>query len=237
MKVIQWGSAEMSKIGKKTIGKSCAAFKLYLLLFQMKPGMLLIVTLVVVGLQGIPLHEFLESNGFGHLLQIFEAQEVGITHIVGLSNEELRELGVVTIGGRHNIRAAAALAVVGGEVETEGGGDDAGEEEAGQAAGEAAEVEEEYELLFVEKKSSTGKTFHSFLHGFHKFKRKAVKEKGRAYFSCTAPGCTALMKAEYLSKATMNEEEPVPDLMSVPPPQAHTLRDGSIHPPMVSCHF
>ena len=66
-----------------TIGQDFGAIDNLILLFQMKISLAI---LVLVGLQGLLMEVFLEANGFGHL-QNFEAEEVGITQVVDLSNE------------------------------------------------------------------------------------------------------------------------------------------------------
>ena len=119
-------------------------------------------------------------------------------------------------------------------VEQEGGAD--GQEQ--RVGGEELEVEPaQHDLHLVVTKSATGKIFHSFLHGYYKFKRKATKPNGAAYFSCTAPGCKAGMRADYSSRQNQDLEEPIPDLSSLSAVEAHVLPDGTPHPIQVIGYY
>ena len=51
--------------------------------------------------------EFLNNAGFGHLVDIFQVEEVEINHIPTLDNATLSQLGISTIGARCRIRLAA----------------------------------------------------------------------------------------------------------------------------------
>ena len=121
----------------------------------MKVGILLVL-LLAVGLPAPSLCHLLESNGFAHLVEKFEAEDIGLGHIVDLTNAEFSELGVVTIGGRHNLRAAARVTLLdpeyGGNVAQEGRREvedgqqqefDVGSEPVGEEVEENREHEEE----------------------------------------------------------------------------------------------
>ena len=118
-------------------------------------------------------------------------------------------------------------------VEQEGGAN--GQEQ--RVGGEELEVEPAHDLHLVVTKSATGKIFHSFLHGYYKFKRKVTKPNGAAYFSCTAPGCKAGMRADYSSKQNQDLEQPIPDLSSLSAVEAHVLPDGTPHPIQVIGYY
>ena len=60
-----------------------------------------------------------------------------------------------------------------------------------------------------------------------------MKLNGRAYFDCSFPGCRAGLEADYTDKESSNSEEPVPDLATLDPPEAHVGRDGLQHPVQV----
>ena len=109
----------------------------------------------------------------------------------------------------------------GGEVGAEGGGEE-GAEEGGEEGGEIFF----YKILAVKGK----KVFHHFLDKFYRYDRKWVKRNGRAYFTCSARGCSARMCATYTSKDSMDDEEPESDLATLTPHHLHLLRDGTQHP-------
>ena len=50
------------------------------------------------------LGQFLTDNGLGHLKESFVEQEVEVRQLVGMSDQNLMELGVRTIGARMRIR-------------------------------------------------------------------------------------------------------------------------------------
>ena len=79
----------------------------------------------------------------------------------------------------------------------------------------------------------TGKVWHTFFFQYYKLCRRKVKPNGRAYFDCSFPGCRAGLKADYTDKESSNSEEPVPDLATLDPPEAHVGRDGLQHPVQV----
>ena len=65
--------------------------------------------LVISGGGGVndQLGQFLTDNGLGHLKESFVEQEVEVRQLVGMSDQNLMELGVRTIGARMRIRSAA----------------------------------------------------------------------------------------------------------------------------------
>jgi hypothetical protein len=203
--------------------------------------------------------KFLRQAGFEENIERFKEEEVEIQQIARLHDDALKDLGIRTIGARMRIRDAAETwmdssqargpGVEGGQggVEEDGGQqenvqivvnleEEAQEEEDGEGKEEEGEEEEEErQLLFYTSRSANGKKiFHHFLNNFYKFNRRKVKKNGRAYFHCSVEGCKASVKANYTSKATMNDEEPVPDLPTLDRPSAHVFGDGTAHPIQVS---
>ena len=65
--------------------------------------------LVISGGGGVndQLGQFLTDNGLGHLKESFVEQEVEVRQLVGMSDQNLMELGVRTISARMRIRSAA----------------------------------------------------------------------------------------------------------------------------------
>ena len=68
-----------------------------------------LIFLVISGGGGVndQLGQFLTDNGLGHLKESFVEQEVEVRQLVGMSDQNLMELGVRTIGARMRIRSAA----------------------------------------------------------------------------------------------------------------------------------
>ena len=66
----------------------------------MKVGILLVLFLAV-GTPAPSLRHLLESNGLAHLVEKFEAEDIGLGHIEELTNVELSEFGIAT--GPQNI--------------------------------------------------------------------------------------------------------------------------------------
>ena len=65
--------------------------------------------LVISGGGGVndQLGQFLTDNGLGHLKESFVEQEVEVRQLVEMSDQNLMELGMRTIGARMRIRSAA----------------------------------------------------------------------------------------------------------------------------------
>ena len=152
---------------------------------------------------------------------------------------------MVEEGGRDEERGAveARGEEDGGErveqVEGEAGGEGGGVEVAGGEVGgvEEAGGEGREEPIFYKTISVNGKrVFHYFLDKFYRFDRKKVKPNGRAYFTCSMRPCSAKMCADYQSKDTMEEVDPVPDMDTITPHHLHLMPDGSPHPIEVSTH-
>ena len=66
----------------------------------------LLIFLVISGGGGVNdlLGQFLTDNGLGHLKESFVEQEVEVRQLVGMSDQNLMELGVRTISARMRIR-------------------------------------------------------------------------------------------------------------------------------------
>ena len=65
-----------------------------------------LIFLVISGGGGVndQLGRFLTDNGLGHLKESFVEQEVEVRQLVGMSDQNLMELGVRTISARMRIR-------------------------------------------------------------------------------------------------------------------------------------
>ena len=65
-----------------------------------------LIFLVISGGGGVndQLGQFLTDNGLGHLKESFVEQEVEVRQLVGMSDQNLMELGVRTISARMRIR-------------------------------------------------------------------------------------------------------------------------------------
>ena len=130
----------------------------------------------------------------------------------------MEERGEEDGGERAEQVEGAAGGEAGGESGGEGGGEGGGEEP-----------------MFY--KTVNGKrVFHHFLDKFYRFDRRKVKSNGRAYFTCSMRPCSAKMCADYQSKETMEEVDPVPDMVTLTPHHLHLMPDGSPHPIEVRTH-
>ena len=176
-----------------------------------------ILLLLAVGLSYHDETEFLTEAGFPHLVDSFRSEEIIMRMMHRLSNLELTELGLTTMGARMRFREAVESWVA-----RDAAQDDPGEASAEadghvvpevhqEAAAEvhqvaAAEVPEENvpavvevegvinnerDVIFYTKTLSTGRVVHYFLDHFYRFDRNKIKPNGRAYFQCSVRGCRA----------------------------------------------
>ena len=84
------------------------------------PGcwLLLLLGLAWVALPS-PIDDFLEKNGFGDVKEKFLTEGVTLQVVGVLTDDDLRQMGLVTIGRRRLFNIAAASVVQGGEREEE----------------------------------------------------------------------------------------------------------------------
>ena len=177
-----------------------------------------ILLLLAVGLSYHDETEFLTEAGFPHLVDSFRSEEIAMRMMHRLSNLELTELGLNTMGARIRFREAVESWVArddpgeASEVRQDAAAevpqDAAGEvhqdaatevhqdaevpEEIAPAVEEVEEViENERDVIFYSKTLSTGRVVHYFLDHFYRFDRNKVKPNGRAYFQCSVRGCRA----------------------------------------------
>ena len=86
------------------------------------------------------------------------------------------------------------------------------------------------EMKFISTTSGNGKIYHHFSNNLYKFDRQKVSIKGRASFTCSVRGCKAYLKANYTSKETTDQEEPLIDKSTVLLFSSHILENGRVHP-------
>ena len=165
--------------------------------FSQYLSMMLAVPVVLVALLSLGLAlppnireeaRFLETNGFGHLIGNFEAEEITFNYFDRLTDDQLQQLGVTTMGSRIRFRDALSTwtehetdqqqgGVEGVEVQTDVGPAAEPDGAAGEVVGDdgGEEEEETTQLLFYSKVLSTGRIVHHFLDQFYRFDRNKVK--------------------------------------------------------------
>ena len=108
----------------------------------MKGSKLLVLILGLTSLLSSPIEDFLIKNGFSDVLQEFLAQDVVIEVVHTLSDGDLRDLGLTTIGERRLFNlAAATLLEEGGREEQSVREEQAGREEEGRGEEEGGRRE------------------------------------------------------------------------------------------------
>ena len=128
-----------------------------------------------------PLSTFLKNQGLDHLLATFEEQDVTYDMLLELTDPNLRELGLITVGNRLNFKRAL-VQLQDNEDNNEDNHDDNFEDnqEDNQQDNQQDNLEDNNEdnqhdgnentedngVTFISVKKSTGRVTHHFLDGF-----------------------------------------------------------------------
>ena len=144
--------------------------------------------------------QFLKDQGLEHLIEKFRSEEITINLFPFLSDDNLKELGILTIGARIRFRQSAQTwidkplnAVTDSAVtDSESPSESVINVTVIETLPEnSQEQESEVGLIFFKKTLSTGRITHHFLDQFYRFDRNKVHKNGRTHFSCSVKQCKA----------------------------------------------
>ena len=184
-------------------------------------------------------NQFLDYIGLSIYKDLFNNEDLNMEILRQIDDEDLKSIGVKSFGHRFKIKEGLKNYVDPDENTPNG------IEENSEVPPDLIPDDQEddihqpedhlddpsYEnVVFFEKELLSGRKTHHISVDFYRFDRNTVKNNGRAYFLCSHPGCKATVIAKYSSRENKNNEEPVIENDSIPPPSSHTLSDGTVHP-------
>ena len=182
--------------------------------------------------------DFLKSIGMEDLYEKCVEEELTMDLIQILSDDNLKCIGVKTLGARMRfIQAASKWEWVQqvtndiDELSQNSNYEEPGEPEVLGDQPEVVDNEPEVtEPQFYSDQLTTNKVSHSYVIGKYRFWRKLVTKSGLSYFYCDHQGCKAKITVRYSSIENKNLEEPVLQA-PLPGPSDHVLANGERHEP------